>query len=646
MEKFNKKPVIFLLLLVAVSIIVGGTIAYYTSSDTFNNEFNTGTYKIETQEAFVSPDNWTPGTTTPKTVIATNKGNTPAAVRVKLTPSWIGSDGVTTLPLTDGTNEAAIINYAFDKDYKWEKVGDWYYYTRPLDENESTSSLLESVTFNPNVNISASHNCVENETTHETICTTETTGYGDATYKLIVDIETCQYDKYKEIWSTNIDISNPETIIDGTLRKNDSVDYVFGENISRDLFESINILDVIKIPNNAIDSWDASVEQNESIMAWYTDNDNDELYELYIGQEGGVKANPDCTYYFSRFRKVNNYNLDHLDTSQVTKMYNMFNSSSQDVNSFELEITNWDVSNVSNFDGMFKWIGRGVETGRFVVKNFNISVQDANVSDIFRYVGNGANNLEFVLDNIYFGSSTGTNYMFEGTDSIGNNLKFTLNNIKFPKATSLNSIFWNVGSSTDNITMNITNIDAPLATTIEYGFQSDDGTGTTIINLDNWSTPSLSSMEKMFYNAHSGQQATYLTISNINFTNVTNMNSMFSLFSRSSRDVDIKITNFDTSNVQSMNDMFYSACYYANSCSVTPINVYANSIHSMLNSANISTTINIYSNPTNYTNAFYNAATVSGSGMTVNYTSDVTNIDDIIATKSDDSNVVKGSQLD
>ena len=86
--KKNYKPVAFILLLVGLCFVVGGTIAYYTSSDTFNNEFNTGTYVIQTQENFESPDDWTPGTTTDKTVIATNKGTTPAAVRIKLTPSW------------------------------------------------------------------------------------------------------------------------------------------------------------------------------------------------------------------------------------------------------------------------------------------------------------------------------------------------------------------------------------------------------------------------------------------------------------------------------------------------------------------------------------------------------------------------------
>ena len=61
-------------------------------------------------------------------------------------------------------------------------------------------------------------------------------------------------------------------------------------------------------------------------------------------------------------------------------------------------------------------------------------------------------------------------------------------------------------------------------------------------------------------------------------------------------------------------------------------------------------TLNIYSNPSSgtsgYDEAFYNAALTLDSGITVNYSSATTNIDAIIATKSDTSNVVKGVQLD
>ena len=56
--------------------------------------------------------------------------------------------------------------------------------------------------------------------------------------------------------------------------------------------------------------------------------------------------------------------------------------------------------------------------------------------------------------------------------------------------------------------------------------------------------------------------------------------------------------------------------------------------------------MNLYNSNNGYSSAFYNAATDSNALITVNYSSAVTNIDDIIATKSSNSNVVKGVQLD
>ena len=55
MKNKNKKPLIYLLLLIGSLCVVGATIAYYTSSDTFSNEFNTSTYEIETQESRLIP---------------------------------------------------------------------------------------------------------------------------------------------------------------------------------------------------------------------------------------------------------------------------------------------------------------------------------------------------------------------------------------------------------------------------------------------------------------------------------------------------------------------------------------------------------------------------------------------------------------
>ena len=71
-----------------------------------------------------------------------------------------------------------------------------------LAPNETTSSLIDSVTFNPKVTLGDT--CIENETaTGKTItCNSSSNDYDNATYKLIITIETVQYNKYNEAWST------------------------------------------------------------------------------------------------------------------------------------------------------------------------------------------------------------------------------------------------------------------------------------------------------------------------------------------------------------------------------------------------------------------------------------------------------------
>ena len=207
-KKMNKKPIIALVLLLFVAVI-GGTIAYFTSSDTFTNIFSTKPYTMEVKETFTSPSNWTPGTTTSKTVVATNKGDVEAAVRISYTETWKDSSNQS-LPLKDGSNRpAAIINFASDLNTKWTKSTeggkDYYYYKTKLAKNASTTSLIESVTFNPEVAISSQSNCVTEGNVKT--CTTTTSGYAGGTYTLTITVETVQFDQYKTAWGTNVTIS-------------------------------------------------------------------------------------------------------------------------------------------------------------------------------------------------------------------------------------------------------------------------------------------------------------------------------------------------------------------------------------------------------------------------------------------------------
>lgn len=211
MQKIKSKRSLVALALVAVLGVVGVTIAYFTSTDTFENVFGTKPYSMEVVETFESPDDWTPGTTTDKTVVATNKGDVEAAVRVSFTEKWEDASG-TTLALKDASNRsAAIINFASDLSTKWTKSTeggkDYYYYKTKLAKNASTSSLIESVTFNPDVTIETSDNCVTDSIAHTKTCTTTTSGYAGGTYTLTITVETVQYDQYQTAWGTTVTIN-------------------------------------------------------------------------------------------------------------------------------------------------------------------------------------------------------------------------------------------------------------------------------------------------------------------------------------------------------------------------------------------------------------------------------------------------------
>ena len=537
MEKKNIKPLVFIAFLFSVLLIVGGTIAYYTSSDTFNNEFDTGTYKIETQEAFVSPDNWTPGTTTPKTVIATNKGTTPAAVRIKLTPSWVDANG-DPLPLKDNDdNYAAVINFTNNFDKKWIYQDGYYYYKRALNEEQSTTSLLKSVTFNPDFDINNIKDC---ETVNGvTTCTTEFTDYAGGKYTLQVEVETAQYDQYKEIWGTTIELKDP-ILVDGVLKKQNSSlsSIVFGNGISRMKFEKIITVDNINIPDSAIGSWDVSANRTGAIMAWYTDEDNDNVYELYIGQEDGVKANPDSSYVFSNFTNVNYIDLSNFDTSNVTDMSDMFSMTGNPVSRLEIVgLDNFDTSNVTNMGRMF------FKTG------YNATTWD--IGDISNWDTSKVNNMSSMFNSAGYNATT---------FNIGN-----INNWDTSNVISMSSMFNSVGYNATTFNLNLGNWNTSKVTSMESMFESAGHNATTFnLNLGNWDTSSVTNMNSMFNSA--GYGATTWNVENIsgwNTSKVIGMASMFNSAGYSVSTFNLDLSNWNVSKVESMSNMFASAGYSA-----------------------------------------------------------------------------------
>lgn len=111
-------------------------------------------------------DNWQPGATVDKEVVAENTGNSPLLVRVKMAETWSRNGMAGTMPnITSADGDAFLnVSQADPKDGEtatddtvvhknladndaWEKADDGYWYYRgQLAPGATTESLLESVT--------------------------------------------------------------------------------------------------------------------------------------------------------------------------------------------------------------------------------------------------------------------------------------------------------------------------------------------------------------------------------------------------------------------------------------------------------------------------------------------------------------------
>lgn len=198
-NKKNKKK---LLILSGIGLltVLGGTLAYFTTSTNITNKFKAALYQNEIVEVFESPSNWTPGTVTEKTVSVTNTGSINMAVRATYTEKWVNANG-DELGLKDSNNNvAAIITFAND----WTKDSDGFYYfgsksnMTTLEPGKTSSSFIKSVKFNEKIEASLKETVSSDG---QTITYTSTgDGYDNATYTLTIRLDTIQYDQAANVW--------------------------------------------------------------------------------------------------------------------------------------------------------------------------------------------------------------------------------------------------------------------------------------------------------------------------------------------------------------------------------------------------------------------------------------------------------------
>lgn len=152
----------------AAVAVVGGTWAYFNQTAAITNPFSTGSYGGSIVESFnpSDGDNWQPGATVDKEVVAENTGNSPLLVRVKMAETWsrngiagtmpniTSADGeeflnVAQIDSKDGNTagDSTVVHKNLAANDAWTLADDGYwYYKGQLAPGATTDSLLESVT--------------------------------------------------------------------------------------------------------------------------------------------------------------------------------------------------------------------------------------------------------------------------------------------------------------------------------------------------------------------------------------------------------------------------------------------------------------------------------------------------------------------
>ncbi len=336
--------------------------------------------------------------------------------------------------------------------------------------------------------------------------------------------------------------------------------------------------------------WDISESQtqNKKVYGYLVDTglkdstDNTKsLYNLYIVSDAPIFAPSNCEEIFSFKKSVNNKDISNLISIN-------FNN-------------NFNTSNVTNMGSMF----------RDCSSLTSLDLSNFNTSNVTNMIG-----------------------MFEVCSDL---TSLNLSSFNTSKVTNMIGMFASCSSlaNLDLSSFNIANI-----TNMNGMF--NNCTSLTSLDLSSFNTSNVTMMVGMFWNCSS---LISLDLSSFNTTNVTNMLRMFdSCLSLTSLD----LSNFNTANVSNMEWMFRecTSLISLDLSSFNTANVTSMSCMFMGCSA-LTTTINIMNaNVSDYSNMFIDAATANGSQITVNYIASAsTLVDNMIANKSSNSNVVKGIQL-
>jgi len=228
-------------------------------------------------------------------------------------------------------------------------------------------------------------------------------------------------------------------------------------------------------------------------------------------------------YWFESFENCNIFDLENLNTSNVTDMSHMFSDAGVNVTTLEIDASGFDTSNVENMSSMFSFAGNYSTTIKIDLSSLNTS-KVTNMSKMFWGMGETATTWDIGdLSTETFTREDGTSYMAWDTSNV----------------TDMSSMFSYTGGSASQYKLDLSNWDTSNVTNMSgmfylsgYGattWDIGDLSKKTLAREDGssyvaWNTSNVENMSGMFYKA--GENATYsLDLSGWDVTKVTSYNN-------------------------------------------------------------------------------------------------------------------------
>ena len=306
-----------------------------------------------------------------------------------------------------------------------------------------------------------------------------------------------------------IDVGVETNVITNTESNISSTSKFLNTEVPRQNITTLKVVDNLDIPEGAT-VVDVSKNSDNTIKMWYNEADANGNYDITIGSNNTIYANPSSFELFSNLTNVTSIDLSNMDTSGVINMSNMFSDNTSLTN-----ITfgdNFNTANVINMSGMFK--------NCTILKTIDLSSFDTSNATIMAS-------------------------MFMNCQGLQN---LDLKSFNTSNVTSMLSMFYNCSSLTslDLSSFNTSNVER-----MEGMFYNCSSL--TSLDLSNFNTSKITDMTYMFNRCKS------LTNINLSSFDTSNVSSLYDTFAWLTSLKVLDLSSFDTSKVTNMGRMFLNS---------------------------------------------------------------------------------------